>query len=137
MDHNRSPLYNLISNGNKDVNIQHTKNLLMWIFFLFLIKYPFLCILSDNLKHVDRHILHPLCPIGVCITSTIYIQQILLCLCTGSEVSIIVQMCMVLLSEKFLVENDEQHHVMTFVYRRLILVLMDAVKMKKWLSVCS
>jgi hypothetical protein len=35
---------------------------------------------------------------------------------------------MVLLSEKFLVENDEQHHVMTFVYRRLILVLMDAVK---------
>jgi hypothetical protein len=37
-------------------------------------------------------------------------------------------MCMVLLEEKFLVENDEQHYVMTFVYRRLRFVLMDAIK---------
>jgi hypothetical protein len=44
------------------------------------------------------------------------------------RVSIIVQMCMVLLEEKFLVENDEQHYVMTFLYRRLRFVLMDAIK---------
>ena len=43
--------------------------------FLFSIKYQFLCILSDNLKHVERQILHPFCHIGVCFTSTIYIQQ--------------------------------------------------------------
>jgi hypothetical protein len=40
-------------------------------------------------------------------------------------------MCMVLLLENFLEENDEQHHVMTFVYRGVRFVLMDAAKMKK------
>jgi hypothetical protein len=147
LDHNPSPLYNLLYNGNKDINIpgadpggahparaplklekiwffgvkswfftrntptifappsarrnfskcapsnlkswirpciQHKKNLLMWILFIFSIKYPFLCILSHNLKHVDRKILHPLYPIGICVTSTIYIEQGLHILCTWS-----------------------------------------------------
>ena len=56
----------------------------MWILFIFSIKYQFLCILSHNLKHVDRQILHPVCPIGICVTSTIYIEQWLYILCTWS-----------------------------------------------------